>query len=694
MNKKLLFNKFKTKKLIWKSQLSVVYEGINVKENEPVVIKFTKRKNLESFETEAYILFNLKGFGIPKIIAFGKNNFYSILVEELLGLSIFKLWQFKKNIDLKIKIKNVCMIALQALDRIEYIHSKNYIHKDIKPSNFLIGKKNDEIIYLIDFGFAIKYRSSKTGKHIKFHHLKCVDGTPLFLSINGVKGYEQSRKDDLESLGYMLIYLVFKSLPWIQACQNKDVSVKSRMGNILKIKTSTSTEMLCKGLPEEFSFFINYCKNLKFEEDPNYDYLRNLFKNILDRNYQKIELKFFWIINKKKRKSEELKKIEGIDFSRRKKSFKKNLYNKIKESLEKNRNNNNYNKGDGGGDKNNTNNNCNSDKKNNDINNKNNTKNINYNNNINNNNYNKLIPQKLDIIKISSLDKNNNNGNNNFIHKNIIKCKNNENADINKINVLKTNTQNKKNKNNLFKIKTDDNNICNYNNTISIMNKINDSQNKNFVVSENINKKNNPNIIVNNKIDFVQFKFMKINHVRNNRNKLREKNLNNKMNDKKYLSLNNYFNKSDNQRQISDSKNRIINNKTYRTLIEREKERAESVGLKNKYNENKNNSYKFDTYNNKNSINIYKNNSYNQISPKERFIFLTNYKNSYSIKTIDIKGKNMIDNINYHTIQNSKYIAQKNKNAYNIGLIIPKINNFNYNEKKRYIYAYSSTSTI
>ena len=166
------------------------------------------------------------------------------------------------------------------------------------------------------------------------------------------------------------------------------------------------------------------------------------------------------------------------------------------------------------------------------------------------------------------------------------------------------------------------------------------------------------------------------------------------MNDKKYLSLNNYFNKSDNQRQISDSKNRIINNKTYRTLIEREKERAESVGLKNKYNVNKNNSYKFDTYNNKNSKIIYNNNSYNQISPKERFIFLTNYKNSYSIKTIDIKGKNMIDNINYHTIQNSKYIAQKNKNAYNIGLIIPKINNFNYNEKKRYIYAYSSTSTI
>ena len=104
------------------------------------------------------------------------------------------------------------------------------------------------------------------------------------------------------------------------------------------------------------------------------------------------------------------------------------------------------------------------------------------------------------------------------------------------------------------------------------------------------------------------------------------------------------------------------------------------MSLKNKYNINKNNSYKFNTYNNKNSINIYKNNSYNQISPKERFIFLTKYKNSYSIiKTIDIKGKNMINNINYHTRQNSQYISQKNKNVYNIDLNTVKINNFNYN---------------
>ena len=206
LNNKLIFNKYKIKKLIYSSKFSSVYEGINEKRNELVAIKTEERNKQNFLEAEAFFLFNLKGFGIPKIISFGKNNFYNILVEELLGFSLYHLRNLKKNINMK--IKNTCMIALQALDRLEYIHSKNIIHRDIKPNNFMIGTKNKEVIYLIDFGFARKYKSSRTGKHIKYRFVKVIFGSLYYLSINGNKGYELSRKDDLESLGYSLIDLI------------------------------------------------------------------------------------------------------------------------------------------------------------------------------------------------------------------------------------------------------------------------------------------------------------------------------------------------------------------------------------------------------------------------------------------------------------------------------------------------------
>ena len=290
-NNKLIFNKYKTRKLIYHSQLSTVYEGINVKNDEPIAIKFEKRKGRDFTVSESFFLLILKGFGIPKLISFGKNNFYNILVEELLGLPLNYLWDFKKPKNMK--IKNVCMIALQALDRLEYIHSKNVIHRDIKPGNFLIGRKSKEIIYLIDFGFAQKYRSSRTGKHIKYRNRKFICGNMTFSSINGNKGYEQNRKDDLESLGYMLIYLVLHFLLWRDIFYNKTIDENDKLKLILEMKSSITLEKLCNGLPEEFSFFIKYCRNLGFEQDPNYDYLKSLFVNVLTRDFQKKVLFFF-----------------------------------------------------------------------------------------------------------------------------------------------------------------------------------------------------------------------------------------------------------------------------------------------------------------------------------------------------------------------------------------------------------------
>ena len=329
--KQIFFNKYKLQKLINKSEFSYVYQGINIKSKELVAIKLEDRITMKNIlESEAYILFNLKGIGIPNIISYGKNKKYNILVEELLGPTLNDLSNLKQ-INKGFPIKDICMIALQGLDRLEFIHSKNIIHRDIKPHNFLIGRKDEKIVYLIDFGFAKKYRSSRTGKFIKFTKLGRLFGSLAFSSINANAGYEQSRRDDLESFGYMLIYLIKKYLPWMELGVMKNK--KEEANETFKLKKGIKLEKVCEGIPEEFKDYIKYCQKLEFEQDPNYDYLRNLFVLILIKENQKNDLNFFWI-NKKNAKSV-TKNYENNSIKKR--DTHKRLYNSVKKSLEKKR---------------------------------------------------------------------------------------------------------------------------------------------------------------------------------------------------------------------------------------------------------------------------------------------------------------------------------------------------------------------
>ena len=263
IDKQIFFKKYKLQKLINKSEFSYVYKGINIINKELVAIKIENRiEGNNILESEAYILFNLKGFGIPNLISNGKSGKYNILVEEFLGPSLQEISQ-KKVIKNGFPLKDVCMIALQGLDRLEYIHSKNIIHRDIKLHNFLIGRNEEKIIYLIDFGFARKYKSSRTGKFIKFKNLKKVYGSLAFSSINANSGFEQSRRDDLESFGYMIIFLAKNTLPWLKAGKIKNK--KARFIEAYKLKNSSNPENICEGLPEEFLDYIKYCRKLEFE---------------------------------------------------------------------------------------------------------------------------------------------------------------------------------------------------------------------------------------------------------------------------------------------------------------------------------------------------------------------------------------------------------------------------------------------
>ena len=274
---RIIFKKYILKKLLGKGSFSLVYLGQNMKDKKCYAIKteniFSQKQYLRD---EAFILYNLKGFGIPEVISFGRSGNYLFLIQTLLGKTLFEYFQEEKN--KKICIKDVCIIAIQTLERIEFVHSKNYIHRDIKPGNFLLGNPDNSIIYLIDFASARKYRSSKTGKHIRYLKSKRIVGTTLFLSLNTLIGYEQSRRDDLESLGYMYIYLTKGCLPWNELQSN---NIEKILDYTKKIKSNILMEDLCKELPKEFCDYMNYVKNLNFEEKPDYEYLKQLFKNIL-----------------------------------------------------------------------------------------------------------------------------------------------------------------------------------------------------------------------------------------------------------------------------------------------------------------------------------------------------------------------------------------------------------------------------
>mgnify|MGYP002621408941 CR=1 FL=1 len=115
----------------------------------------------------------------------------------------------------KLSIKTVCMLAYQMVQRIEYIHSRGYIHRDIKPGNFLIGKNIDnKKIYIIDFGLSKKYIDKNTGNHIIYKEGKGLTGTARYVSLNTHYGIEQSRRDDIEGIAYNLIYFAKGKLPW------------------------------------------------------------------------------------------------------------------------------------------------------------------------------------------------------------------------------------------------------------------------------------------------------------------------------------------------------------------------------------------------------------------------------------------------------------------------------------------------
>ena len=187
LKNKLLFHKYKIGKILGKGSFGCVLQGVNIKTKELVAIKL-EDKNADSklLQIEAYILYSLKGFGIPKLISFGKIPKYTVMIQEILGFNLMQI----KHMIYRFTKKDIAMLGIQMMDRIEFIHSKYIIHRDIKPENFTTGFEDISTIYLIDFGISRKYRSSKTLKHVKFSLTGRMFGTIRYASYNASRGVE------------------------------------------------------------------------------------------------------------------------------------------------------------------------------------------------------------------------------------------------------------------------------------------------------------------------------------------------------------------------------------------------------------------------------------------------------------------------------------------------------------------------
>ncbi|KAL6845362.1 hypothetical protein ACP4OV_024857 [Aristida adscensionis] len=266
-------NKFRLGRKIGSGSFGEIYLGTNIQTNEEVAIKLHS--------------------GIPNVRWFGVEGDYNVLVMDLLGPSLEDLFNFCSR---KRSLKTVLMLADQMINRVEFVHSKSFLHRDIKPDNFLMGlDRRANQVYIIDFGLAKKYRDTSTHQHIPYRENKNLTGTARYANVNTHLGIEQSQRDDLESLGYVLMYFLRGSLPWQGL---KAGTKKQKYEKISEKKVATSIQALCCGYPTEFASYFHYCRSLRFDDKPDYSYLKRLFRDLFIREGFQFDYAFDWTILK------------------------------------------------------------------------------------------------------------------------------------------------------------------------------------------------------------------------------------------------------------------------------------------------------------------------------------------------------------------------------------------------------------
>jgi len=283
--------RYRLGKKIGTGSFGEIFEGTDIFDNSSVAIKLEHNTvKYPQLLFEAKLLKSIPGTGIPTMHWFGIAGEYNAMVMELLGQNLEDLFSYcTKNFTLK----TILMITIQLIERIKHVHDNNYIHRDIKPQNFLVGKDSTaKYIYILDFGLAKRYRDEHTHIHIPLKENRNLTGTARYASCNAHNGLEQSRRDDMESIAYVILYFFKGKLPW-QGLKCKDKNEK--YAKIKEMKMSMTPEKLCEGFPVEFAKYLTAVKKLGFEEEPAYKNYIQMFTNLFKSKDFEMDFLYDWV---------------------------------------------------------------------------------------------------------------------------------------------------------------------------------------------------------------------------------------------------------------------------------------------------------------------------------------------------------------------------------------------------------------
>lgn len=280
--------KYRITSKIGEGSFGKIFSGVNSNNNDKIAIKIEKSSESSLLKNEAKLYKLLEEcVGIPKLRSFGQEGIFNYMVIDLLGDSLEGL---RQKCGGSFSLKTVIGVGLQMLRRLEAIHNLGVIHRDIKPDNFLIDPKTN-LVYLIDFGLARRY-IDRHNKHFKQDSGRKLTGTARYASINVHQGVTPSRRDDLESIGYVMLYLLNGRLPW-QSIKSNDKEERYKL--IGEHKLNNNLWECFEDSPDEFIVFLNYCRKLDFDEDPDYEYLRNILVNLYKLHGYSVDQDYDWV---------------------------------------------------------------------------------------------------------------------------------------------------------------------------------------------------------------------------------------------------------------------------------------------------------------------------------------------------------------------------------------------------------------